>query len=107
LHRSDAVKLGRQHLQDGAFVISTKKNGINIPVHPTLRTHLAAIPKNRLTYIATQTGVGRSEKAFTNWIIEAARDAGLPPHSSPHGLRKATCRRLAEAGCSTALAYCR
>ncbi|MCO5130037.1 MAG: tyrosine-type recombinase/integrase [Xanthobacteraceae bacterium] len=106
LRRSDAVKLGRQHLQDGAFAISTKKSGmtvsLNIPLHPTLKAHLASLPKDRLTYIATQTGVGRSEKAFTNWIIEAAREAGLPPHSSPHGLRKATCRRLAEAGCSTA-----
>jgi integrase len=28
------------------------------------------------------------------------RAAGLPPGLSAHGLRKATCRRLAEAGCS-------
>lgn len=28
------------------------------------------------------------------------REAGLPDGLSPHGLRKATCRRLAEAGCS-------
>jgi len=37
--------------------------------------------------------------AFTNWIIEAGKDAGLPPHRSPHGLRKAACVRLADAGC--------
>ncbi|MBR0883474.1 tyrosine-type recombinase/integrase [Bradyrhizobium liaoningense] len=33
-------------------------------------------------------------------MSEAACDAKLPPKSSPHGVRKAACRRLAEAGCS-------
>ncbi|WP_074962614.1 tyrosine-type recombinase/integrase [Jannaschia rubra] len=28
------------------------------------------------------------------------REAGLPNRASPHGLRKATRRRLAEAGCT-------
>lgn len=45
-------------------------------------------------------GRARSEKAFSAWISEAASIAGLPPKSSPHGVRKAACRRLAEAGCS-------
>jgi integrase len=54
----------------------------------------------KLVFIVTAYGAARSEKAFTNWIIEAARAAGLPLHRSPHGLRKAACRRLAEAGCS-------
>jgi integrase len=47
----------------------------------------------------TAFGTPRSEKAFTNWIREAAAAAGLPANSSPHGLRKAACRRLADAGC--------
>lgn len=50
--------------------------------------------------IITQLGEPRSEKSFTNWIIEAAKKPGLPPHRSPRGLRKAACRRLAEAGCT-------
>jgi len=103
LRRSDAVRLGRQHRQGNKHVISIKKSGetINaiIPVHPTLEAHL---PKTGLTYIVTERGVGRSEKAFTNWIINAAKEAGLPPHSSPHGLRKAMCKRLADAGCTSA-----
>jgi integrase len=104
LRRSDAVRLGKQHRRGNIHVIGIKKNGETVdaivPVHPTLEKHLATVPAGCLTYIVTERGIGRSEKAFTNWIIEAARDAGLPPHSSPHGLRKATCRRLAEAGCS-------
>ncbi|WP_164937084.1 tyrosine-type recombinase/integrase [Bradyrhizobium vignae] len=45
-------------------------------------------------------GRARSEKAFSAWISEAAFAAGLPPKSSPDGVRKAAYRRLAQAGCS-------
>lgn len=107
LRRSDAVKLGRQHVRqypDGdRFVIKTKKSQetveLVIPQHPTLRSFIAQIPANQLTYITTAHGAPRSEKAFTNWMREAAAAAGLPANSSPHGLRKAACRRLADAGC--------
>jgi hypothetical protein len=37
----------------------------------------------------TAQGTARSTKAFTNWFKDAARAAGLPSDSSPHGLRKA------------------
>jgi integrase len=104
LRRSDAVRLGRQHVQDGSFVLYTKKSQgrvkLEIPIHLTLRQHLDLAPTGCLTYITTKFGKPRSAKAFTNWFSEAAHQAGLPPHSSPHGLRKAACRRLAEAGCT-------
>jgi len=104
LRRSDAVRLGRQHLKDGCHVIATKKSGetvwLDIPVHPTLSRHLVYAPEGHLTYIMTRHGKPRSVKAITNWISEAARQAGLPDASSPYGLRKAACRRLAEAGCT-------
>jgi len=38
---------------------------------------------------------------FYNQFIDWCREAGLPPGCSPHGLRKAAARRLAEAGCTT------
>ncbi len=59
----------------------------------------AQIPSGQMVYVTTAYGAARSEKAFTNWIREAAASAGLPSNSSPHGLRKAACRRLADAGC--------
>ena len=62
--------------------------------------HLAYAPEGQLTYILTRHGKPRSAKAFTNWISDAARKAGLLDASSPDGLRKAACRRLAEAGCT-------
>jgi integrase len=105
LRRSDAVRLGRQHVQGDFIVIHTKKSGemveLNIPIHHEFGLLLESINHGHLNFIATAQGAARSEKAFTNWVIDAAREAGLPPHSSPHGLRKAACRRLAEAGCST------
>lgn len=107
LRRSDAVRLGRQHLRKNgkleSFVIKTKKSQgaveLDIPVHPVLRGIVDRLPSDQMLFIVTAYGAGRSEKAFTNWIREAAHDAGLPHNSSPHGLRKAACRRLAEAGC--------
>ncbi len=40
------------------------------------------------------------ETGFYNWFTDKARRAGVPKGRSPLGLRKASCRRLAEAGCS-------
>ena len=106
LRRSDAVKLGRQHRDGNRHVVSLKKSGetitVYIPILPRLEEQLATLSGTCLTYIQTARGVARSEKAFTNWIGEAADAAGLPPNSSPHGLRKACCRRLAEGGCTSA-----
>lgn len=105
LRRSDAVRIGRQHIQENRIVTKIKKSGdeveISIPIHPEFRAVLDTIKHAHLNFITTERGAARSEKAFTNWIIEAARSAGLPPHRSPHGLRKSACIRLAEAGCST------
>lgn len=105
LRRSDAVVLGPEHLKDDMFTIRAKKTGVelNIPVHPKLRPFLKFRDTGKLvnitTYISTEYGKPRSEKAFTNWIKEAASKADLPASRSPHGLRRAACRALAEAGC--------
>lgn len=101
LRRSDAVRLGPQHIQGDHINIITRKTGaeLSIPIHAEFRAVLKTIPHKHLVYIATERGAARSEFAFTNWIIDAAKDAGLPAHRSPHGLRKAACVRLADAGC--------
>lgn len=104
LRRSDAVKLGRQHRDGDRHVVSLKKSGgtktVYIPINADLERELRAA--TGLVYIQTERGLARSEKAFTNWMRDAASAAGLPTNSSPHGLRKACCRRLAEVGCSSA-----
>ena len=40
---------------------------------------------------------------FGNWFRDRCNEAGLPKHCAAHGLRKAACRRLAEAGCSASV----
>lgn len=106
LRRSDAVLLGPGNVKDGLITITAQKTGaeLNIPVHPKLRPFLSIRNDGKLvnltTFISTVHGKPRSEKAFTNWIKEAATEAGLPPSRSPHGLRRAACRALAEAGCT-------
>jgi integrase len=104
LRRSDAVRLGWKHLTEDGFVISTQKSQghveLCIPVHTDLARYITNCPKDGPAFIETKYGRARSEKAFSSWISAAASDAGLPPKSSPHGLRKAACRRLAETQCS-------
>ena len=72
-----------------------------IPLHVNLREILLAIPRDHVTILNTEYGRPFSAKGFTYFMAEAIKAAGLPMDCRPHGLRKAACRRLAEAGCSS------
>ncbi|MBB4120205.1 tyrosine-type recombinase/integrase [Martelella radicis] len=100
--RSDVVRMGRQHIKDGWLSITQQKTGqlVTIPVHDQLAEIIDALPRDNLTFITTGQGKPFTPAGFTNWFREMVKEAGLPDGLSPHGLRKATCRRLAEAGCS-------
>lgn len=104
LRRSDAVRLGWKHIRDGWITITTVKSRhrteLNIPIHPTLLHHLRAVPRDQNTFLQTLWGNDRGAKGATNWIRDAAHEAGLPNDSSPHGLRHAICGNLAEVGCT-------
>ena len=99
--RSDIVRLGRQHIRDGALHLRQQKTGatLAIPVHPELATVLEATPGEHLAFLTTRGGKAFSPGSFANWFREMCKEAGLSCLSA-HGLRKAACRRLAEAGCS-------
>ena len=100
--RGDVVRMGRQHVNDGMIAVRQNKTGtvLSIPIHPDLRAVLDATPSNHLTFLTTSFGRPFVAAGFTNWFREACNAAGLPRGTSAHGLRKAACRRLAEAGCS-------
>jgi integrase len=102
--RSDAVLLGPQHVSGGRLIYRQKKTGaeINIPLLPQLGFAIAAMPSfaEQGYFLETQYGEAFTETGFYNWFTDKARKAGVPKGRSPHGLRKACCRRLAEAGCS-------
>jgi integrase len=99
--RSDVVRLGRQHVRNGVLFVRQQKTGTTsaIPVHPVLQTVLDATPGD-LTFLTTHDGRPFSPAGFGNVFRDWCREAGLPRGLSAHGLRKACCTRLAEAGCS-------
>lgn len=121
VRRSDVVLLGPQHRKTIMLVVDgeakpvdvmrltqtkgSRKKGedaveLVIPLHPELKTVLDATPVENLTYLMTEWGKPFSGDGFTDWFGERAQMAGLPAGSTPHGLRKAGSRRLAEAGCT-------
>src|SRR5690606_38810774 len=99
LRESDAVTVGRQHRQGHELHLHHGKNdsATIIPLAPSLEAAMDAYDSGTLTYIATKYGQPFTVKGFYNWFKRACVKAGLP-HCSPHGLRKAASRRLAEAG---------
>lgn len=54
----------------------------------------------RQTIVTTERGGEYSAQTFGDWMAKLIGTAKLPDRCVPHGLRKAACRRLAEAGCS-------
>ena len=100
--RSDVVRMGRQHIKDGVLTVKQQKTGVtlSIPVHPHLQAVFDATPSEHLTFLTTATGKPYGGDHFSRRFREWCDAAGLPQRCTPHGLRKAACRRLAEAGCS-------
>jgi integrase len=103
--RADVVRMGRQHIRNGVLTLTQEKTKVtlSIPVHPEPRAILDATPGAHLTFFVNKNGKPYNEKN-ANYFSETFRkwcdEAGLPKRCSAHGLRKAACRRLAEAGCS-------
>jgi integrase len=100
--RGDTVRMGRQHIQGGAIHLRQEKTKqpISVPILPELAAELAHVPAGHLTFLALDDGRTRSSRGFYNTFMDWCREAGVPAGMSPHGLRKACGRRLAEAGCS-------
>jgi integrase len=102
LRRGDAVAIGPQHLRDGVLTVRQSKTGgtLRIPVHTDLLTILDATPSGNMAFLMTGLGKPFTASGFGGWFRTRCNEAGLSKRCSFHGLRKAACRRLAEAGCS-------
>jgi len=101
--RSGDVRLmGPQHVTGDSVTVVQQKTGhrLELPIHPRLQKSLAAATTGHLTFLVAKTGSPYTAKGFSQWMSEAANQAGLPKQAAAHGLRKAAARRLAEAGCS-------
>ena len=106
--RSDIPEMGSGRVKGGKIMVTQFKGRnaergpvkLAIPMHPKLKAELALAPAGHATYLQTAYGNPFTHAGFTSWFVDSAKAAGLFG-LSPHGLRKAAARRLAEAGCST------
>jgi integrase len=100
--RGDVIRMGRQHVRNGMIAVRQQKTGamLQIPIHTKLLEALGASSDKHLTFLTTEFGKPFSFAGFGNWFRERCNEANLPKRCSAHGLRKAACRRLAEAGCT-------
>jgi integrase len=101
--RSDVVRMGWQHLRDGRLLfVEQAKTGWrgHIPIGDELAGVLDALPRDRLTFIVNERGRAYTPTSFGMRFRAWCDAAALPQECSAHGLRKAVCRRLAEASCS-------
>jgi integrase len=100
--RGDVIRMGRQHVRDGVLRLRQQKTGatLAIPVRPALQAAIDAMPGDHLTLLVTKSGKTYGATNFSEQFRKWCDDASLPRRCTAHGLRKAACRRLAEAGCS-------
>lgn len=99
--RSDVVTMGAKHQRGDAIQVTQQKTGaaLIIPIHASLARELDNAPASG-TFLQAQSGNAFTANGFYMRFKEWRARAGLPDGLSPHGLRKAAARRLAEAGCS-------
>jgi integrase len=98
----DLIRMGKQHVRDGQISVAQQKTGARlwVPLHSELTAILNATPCDHLIFLVSNHGQAcASAKSFGNAMHRWAKEAGLAD-CPLHGLRKASLRRLAEAGCS-------
>jgi integrase len=97
--KSDVLRVGPANRKGNELVLHHEKNnsGTIVPIGPDLLEALRTFPSGAQVYLETQYGKPFTPTGFYNWFKRACVKAGIA-HCSPHGLRKATSRRLAEAG---------
>lgn len=86
----------------GLIRITQEKTGRHLWLPPSaeLEAELARHPKRHAMILVTDYGKPRSTAGYGNWMRAAIEKANLPARCSPHGLRKAAAKHLAEAGCT-------
>ena len=101
--RGDVVRMGRQQSATAYCRSARRKPATSWKSRCTRRSPRSS-PRHRspdrLTFLTSVTGAAFSSASFGNVFRDWCNEADLPKRCSSHGLRKAACRRLAEAGCS-------
>lgn len=106
VRRSDVMRIGPKHVQDGEIHFTEAKNARRKPKHhvipmpPHLIETIKATPHGEDTFLTTDFGKPfASAAAFGNKMRDWCDAAGLP-NCSAHGLRKLGAAVLAESGAS-------
>jgi integrase len=104
LRCADVVRVGRGNVRNGTVCnVTQQKTGTRLPPIPITATLAEAInaaaPSEHVVFLLNEHGRPFTPRAFSRWFIKQCERIGLKGVSA-HGLRKAACRRLAEAGCS-------
>ena len=104
LRRSDAVRIGKQHVRNGIATLRTEKGGetieVTLPILAVLQQTLAAGPTGDLAWICGEAGGPFVKESFGNMFSEAARAAGIK--KSAHGVRKIAATTAANNGATVA-----
>ncbi len=98
--RGDVIRLGPQHVRDGAIHIRQQKTGrdLVIPIRPSLRAVLDGTPCEHLTFLVAERGKPYNGDNFSQTFRLWCDAAGLPKRCTVHGLRHAGAYRLANDG---------
>jgi len=96
--RSDAIRLGPQHVRNGRLQFRCKKTGapLDLPILPDLSAALARHKTEHLSFLVTTFERPFSDAGFGNWFADRCKAAGVPGRA--HGLRKLAAIRMAYAG---------
>lgn len=99
--RSDIVGFSFEMIENGAISLAQSKTGVEltIPVLPDLVEALELLPYSSGPILRTSAGKHYKAAGFGNFFRKAVYAANLKGLAA-HGLRKAMCTRLANAGCS-------
>lgn len=99
LRKSDVLTVGKANRKGDRLILNHGKNDsdTNIKMSAAMIAAINACPSKGPTYIETQFGKPFSPTGFYNWFKRGCVKAGIP-NCSPHGLRKAISRLIAESG---------
>ena len=103
--RADVVLMGPQHLRVGLngteLYVKQQKTGTELLSRWCLTCSGCSTQRRAgPSFLTTAYGQPFTAAGFGGWFRERCDEARLPEGCAAHGLRKAACRRLAEARCS-------
>jgi integrase len=83
--RSDAIRMGRQHVAKGRLRVRQQKTdtALSLPILPPLAAAIAAMPSDNMTFLVTAYGKPFTPAGFGNWFRDRCDEAGLPPVLRP------------------------